>query len=57
MFIQTWNKYLPIIKDHPYDVALMHPQTLPVTQQASSFNKRRNPGAGKRYGRTFRQRA
>jgi len=50
------GKKISIVKDHPYDVALMHPQTLPVTQQAS-FNKRRNPGAGKRYGRTFRQRA
>ncbi len=51
------GKKISIVKDHPYDVALMHPQTLPVAQQASSFNKRRNPGAGKRYGRTFRQRA
>jgi len=50
-------KKIPIVKDHPYDVALMHPQTLPVTQQGSSFNNRRNPGQGKRYGRTFRQRA
>jgi len=50
------GKKIPTVKDHPYDVALMHPQTLPATQQAS-FNKRRNPGAGKRYGRTFRQRA
>ena len=51
------GKKISIVKDHPYDVALMHPQTQNVTQQGSSFNKRRHPGAGKRYGRTFRQRA
>lgn len=51
------GKKIPIIKDHPYDVALMHPQPVSATQPSSSFNKRRNPGAGKRYGRTFRQRA
>jgi ATP-dependent RNA helicase RhlE len=51
------GKKISIVKEHPYDVALMHPQALSAAQQASSFNKRRNPGAGKRYGRTFRQRA
>jgi ATP-dependent RNA helicase RhlE len=51
------GKKIPIVKDHPYDVALMHPQPQNGTQQSSSFNKRRNAGAGKRYGRTFRQRA
>ena len=51
------GKKIPIVKGHPYDVALMHPQTVVSPQQSSSFNKRRNPGAGKRYGRTFRQRA
>jgi ATP-dependent RNA helicase RhlE len=50
-------KKISIVKDHPYDVALMHPQVQTVSQQASSFNNRRNPGGGKRYGRTFRQRA
>jgi ATP-dependent RNA helicase RhlE len=50
-------KKILIVKDHPYDVALMHPQVQTVSQQSSSFNKRRNPGGGKRYGRTFRQRA
>jgi ATP-dependent RNA helicase RhlE len=49
-------KKITIVKGHPYDVEMMHPQTQTVTQQ-SSFNKRRNAGAGKRYGRTFRQRA
>ncbi|MFI5186201.1 MAG: DEAD/DEAH box helicase [Chitinophagales bacterium] len=51
------GKKIPIVKGHLYDVALMHPQTLSAGQQSSSFNKRRNAGAGKRYGRTFRQRA
>lgn len=50
-------KGIPVVKDHPYDVALMHPQPKPASQQPSSFNKRRNAGGGKRYGRTFRQRA
>jgi ATP-dependent RNA helicase RhlE len=50
-------KKISIVKDHPFDVALMHPQVQTVSQQSSSFNKRRNPGAGKKYGRTFRQRA
>ena len=50
-------KKIPIVKDHPYDVELMHPQPQTVSQQSSSFSGRRNPGAGKRYGRTFRQRA
>ena len=51
------GKKISIVKDHPYDVALMHPQTVSSAQQSSSFNKRRSPGGGKRYGRTFRQRA
>jgi ATP-dependent RNA helicase RhlE len=51
------SKKIPIVKDHPYDAPLMHPQVKVSTQQSSSFNKRRNPGAGRRYGRTFRQRA
>lgn len=51
------NKKIPIVKDHPYDVALMHPQPQPARQQSSNFNKRRSAGSGKRYGRIFRQRA
>lgn len=50
-------KKIPIVDDHPYDVKLMHPQPQTISQQSSSFNRRRNPGGGKRYGRTFRQRA
>jgi ATP-dependent RNA helicase RhlE len=49
-------KKITVVKDHPYDVALMHPSEQTVSQ-ASYFNKRRNAGGGKRYGRTFRQRA
>src|SRR5439155_26210978 len=49
------NKQIPVVKDHPYDVALMDPQ--PQASHQSNFNKRRNAGGGKRYGRTFRQRA
>ncbi|HYM95021.1 MAG TPA: helicase-related protein, partial [Chitinophagaceae bacterium] len=50
-------KKIPIVKDHIYDVSLMHPQTQTVSQPVSSLNKRRSPGAGKRYGRAFRQSA
>jgi ATP-dependent RNA helicase RhlE len=48
------GKRIAIVKDHPYDVALMHPQEFTPGQQPASF-KRRSPG--KKYGRTFRQRA
>ena len=49
-------KKITVIKDHPFDVALMHPHEQTVSQP-SYFNKRRNAGSGKRYGRTFRQSA
>ena len=48
------TKKIPIVKGHPFDVALMHPQTF--TSPQSSFNKHRS-GGSKKYGRTFRQRA
>jgi ATP-dependent RNA helicase RhlE len=52
------KKKIAVVKDHPYDVALMHPQEFkPGQQGSSSFNKRRTAGGGKKYGRTFRQRA
>jgi ATP-dependent RNA helicase RhlE len=50
-------KKIPIVKAHPYDVALMHPQQPTVSHASSSFNRRRNPAGGKRYGRIFKQRA
>jgi ATP-dependent RNA helicase RhlE len=49
-------KKIAVVKDHPYDVALMHPHEQTVSQP-SYFNSRRSAGSGKRYGRTFRQRA
>jgi ATP-dependent RNA helicase RhlE len=56
------SKAVPVIKDHPFDVPLMHgmPQQQQQTSQArsSSFSgSRRSPGGGKRYGRSFAQRA
>jgi len=51
------GKKISIVKDHPYDVALMHPQEVKPAQQTASFNRRRPAGGGKKYGRTFRQRA
>jgi len=50
------DKKILVVKDHPFDVALMHPLEQTVSQP-SYVNKRRNAGSGKRYGRTFRQRA
>ena len=49
-------KKITVVKEHPYDVALMHPHEQSASQP-SSFNKRRNVGGGKRYGRAFRQSA
>jgi len=49
-------KKITVVKDHPYDVALMHPHEQSVSQSSYS-NNRRNAGSGKRYGRTFRQSA
>jgi ATP-dependent RNA helicase RhlE len=49
-------KKIAVVKDHPYDVALMHPHEQSVSQTANS-NNRRNVGGGKRYGRAFRQSA
>jgi ATP-dependent RNA helicase RhlE len=48
---------IPVIKDHPYDVPLMHASTQQSTQSSSSAGNKRTPGGGKRYGRTFAQRA
>lgn len=53
---QLIGKIIPVVSGHPFDVPLMHAMIKPVGQ-AASFNNRRNPGAGKRYGRVFRQRA
>ena len=49
-------KKITVVKDHPYDVALMHPHEQSGSQSSYS-NNRRNAGSGKRYGRTFRQSA
>ena len=50
------GKKISIVKDHPYDVALMHPQEL--TGLKHTLLSRRRPGGGsKKYGRTFRQTA
>jgi ATP-dependent RNA helicase RhlE len=50
-------KMVPVVKEHPFDVPLMHGMPQQAAQQASSSNNRRSPGGGKRYGRTFAQRA
>lgn len=50
------KKMIPVIKGHAFDNAAMHSIPVPVNQ-SSSNNGFRNPGKGKRYGRTFSQRA
>jgi ATP-dependent RNA helicase RhlE len=51
------RKKIPVVKDHPFDVALMHPNEFKTSQQASFQHGRKAAGGGKKYGRTFRQRA
>ena len=51
------KKKIAAVKDHPYDVALMHPQEHKPAEHNSSFNRRRMGGGGRKYGRAFRQRA
>jgi len=50
-------KKIPVVSDHPFDVALMHSAVQTVSQQPAYFNKRRSGGSGKRQGRVFRQHA
>lgn len=54
------GKHIPVVHDHPFDVPLMHNTVQTATSKpsssSSSFSGRR-PGGGKRYGRTFSQRA
>ena len=51
------NKNIPVVKEHPFDVPLMHGMPQQATSAAASSNNGRRPGGGKRYGRTFAQRA
>jgi len=48
------RKKIAAVKNHPFDVSMMHPQEITPTQQSFSFNKR---AGRKKSGRTFRQRA
>jgi ATP-dependent RNA helicase RhlE len=51
------GKRIDTIKGHAYDVPMMHPsEVIATASKPVSFN-RRAAGTGKRYGRTFRQRA
>ena len=51
------KRKIAVVKDHPYDVALMHPQEYKPAQNNVSFNRRKSGGGGRKYGRPFRQRA
>ena len=52
------GKTIPVVKDHPFDVPLMHAVEQPPTPAASSSSfggSRRSAGGGRRYGRVFTQ--
>jgi ATP-dependent RNA helicase RhlE len=51
------RKNIPVVKDHPFDVPLMHNTPQPAKAAAAPASSARRPGGGKRYGRTFAQRA
>jgi ATP-dependent RNA helicase RhlE len=51
------KKSIPVVKGHPFDVPLMHEMPQQASTSVSSSNNGRRPGGGKRYGRTFAQRA
>lgn len=52
------KKQVPVIKGHKYDIPAMHPVTVQQGNSATpAFNGRRSAMPGKRYGRTFSQRA
>jgi ATP-dependent RNA helicase RhlE len=53
------GKNVPVVMEHPYDVPLMHNMPKPVQAASSSSygQPARRPGGGKRYGRSFAQRA
>lgn len=50
------SKTIPVIKAHPFDVPLMHDIVQPPATSSSSSSSRRSYG-GKKYGRSFMQRA
>jgi ATP-dependent RNA helicase RhlE len=51
------GKTIPVAKDHPFDVPLMHAnEQLAAKASSSSFSGRRNPGGGRKYGKVFAQR-
>jgi ATP-dependent RNA helicase RhlE len=50
------KKMIPVVKGHSFDNSSMHSIPIPANQ-TSSNNSARNAGRGKRYGRTFSQRA
>ncbi|HEX4957729.1 MAG TPA: DEAD/DEAH box helicase [Lacibacter sp.] len=50
------KKQIPVVKDHPFDIASMH-STIPVVPTGtSSFGMPGAAGRGKRYGKVFSQR-
>ena len=51
------KKAIPVVKDHKYDIASMHNNPVQPNGQATSSKSSRNRSGGKRYGRTFSQRA
>ncbi|HVZ56080.1 MAG TPA: DEAD/DEAH box helicase [Chitinophagaceae bacterium] len=53
------KKTIPVVQGHPFDVPGMHsmPAAAKPVSSSPASGGRRSPGMGKRYGRTFSQRA
>ena len=51
------KKNIPVVTGHKYDIASMHSTPVPPGGSSSSNKSFRNKSGGKRYGRTFSQRA
>ena len=49
-------KTIPVIKNHPFDVPLMHSSEQSAIQASVSFSSRRGPGSSRKYGKLFSQR-
>jgi ATP-dependent RNA helicase RhlE len=51
------RKNIPAIKDHPFDIASIHPSVQPATTGTGSSMGFRSAGRSRRYGKAFSQRA
>ncbi|MBK5269405.1 MAG: DEAD/DEAH box helicase [Bacteroidia bacterium] len=51
------KKTIPVVKGHTFDNSSMHSIAVQTNHSSSNNNGSRSPGRGKRYGKTFSQRA